>query len=414
MRNKKMKLVQKHLFKSSSPYFSELDRLGFLSKNLYNCGIYLCRQAFFRSEKLPTMTDLHHQLKTGLDYKALPAKVSQLILKQVEKTFKSYSKAGEEYRKNPAKFTGRPKLPKYKDKTKGRNTLSYNYQAVSQKLLRQGIIKPSGTSLEIKTNLREVLEVRIIPKIGAYCIEVVYEVPEIKKKEGNNYAFIDLGLNNLAAVTSNNIFLQPVLICGKALKSCNQKYNKTLARLKSQLPANQKTSKKIRGLTLKRNCKVDYYLHTSSRYIVNLLVTHQINLLVIGQNIAWKQEINIGDRNNQNFVNIPHTRFIEQLIYKCELVGISVKTTEESYTSKSSFLDLEPLKKQSAYVGKRVKRGLFKAKSGYIYNADVNGSLNIGRKVVGEVAFGKNPIERFVVNPIRVKAYKVTNSHICL
>ena len=239
-------------------------------------------------------------------------------------------------------------------------------------------------------------------------------MPEIEKKEGVNYAFIDLGLNNLAALTSNKVDFQPVLICGKALKSCNQNYNKTLARLKSQLPKDERTSKKIQGLSLKRNCKVDYYLHTASRYIVNLLVTHQINLLVIGQNEDWKQNINIGKRNNQNFVNIPHSRFIEQLTYKCSLAGISVKTTGESYTSKCSFLDLESVQKQSTYVGKRVKRGLFRAKSGYLYSSDVNGSLNIGKKVVGEVAFGKNPIERFVVNPIRIKAYKVTSSQICL
>jgi IS605 OrfB family transposase len=409
-----MKLVQKHLFKSSSPYFQELDRLAFLSKNLYNCGVYLSRQAFFKGEKLPSMIDLHHQLKTSLDYKTLPAKVSQLVLKQVEKTFKSYLKALEEFKKSPSKFTGKPKLPKYKDKTKGRNVLTYNYQAISRKLLKQGIVKPTGTSLNIKTDVRDILEVRIIPLIGAYSIEVVYEKKEDEKKEGANYAFIDLGLNNLAALTSNKIDFQPILICGKALKSCNQNYNKTLARLKSQLPQNQKTSKKIQGLTLKRNCKVDYYLHTASRYIVNLLVTNQVNLLVIGQNEGWKQNINIGNRNNQNFVNIPHSRFIEQLTYKCELVGISVKTIEESYTSKCSFLDLEPIQKHSEYAGLRIKRGLFRSSSGYLYSSDINGSLNICRKVVGEVAFGKNPIERFVVNPIRVKAYKVTSSQNCL
>ena len=216
------------------------------------------------------------------------------------------------------------------------------------------------------------------------------------------------GLDNLACVTSNVSEFQPTLVCGKALKSCNQKYNKTLAKLKSALPTNQKTSTSIQGLTLKRNCKVDYYLHTASRYIINKLLAHQINLLVIGQNQGWKQNINIGERNNQSFVNIPHSKLIEQLIYKANLVGIKVVTTNESYTSKCSFLDLEPVQKQKTYLGKRVKRGLFRAKSGYLYGSDINGSLNIGRKVVGEVAFSENPIERFVVNPVRVKAYKAS------
>ncbi|WP_141705480.1 IS200/IS605 family accessory protein TnpB-related protein, partial [Microcystis aeruginosa] len=103
-----------------------------------------------------------------------------------------------------------------------------------------------------------------------------------------------------------------------------------------------------------------------------------INLLVIGHNQGWKQNINIGDRNNQSFVNIPHSRFIEQLTYKANLVGIEVKTTNESYTSKCSFLDLESIQKQKSYLGKRIKRGLFRSSSGYFYGADINGSLNIG------------------------------------
>ena len=409
-----MKLVQKHLIKSNHKDFAKIDKLAFLSKNLYNCALYLSRQAYFKDGKLTTMTDLHHQLKTGVDYKALPAKVSQLVLKQVEKTFKSFFAASKEYKKCPNKFTGKPKLPKYKDKLKGRNLLTYNYQAVSKKLLKQGFINPSGTNLKIPTQLEKIAEVRIIPQLSSYYIEIVYEKLEIESSVNNNYAFIDLGLNNLAALTSNKLGFIPTLICGKALKSGNQKYNKTLAKLKSELPTNQKTSKKIQGLTLKRNCKVDHYLHTASRYIVNLLVSQKISLLVIGQNEGWKQNINIGDRNNQNFVYIPHTRFINQLTYKCQLVGIEVKTVEESYTSKCSFLDNEPIQKHNHYLGNRVKRGLFRAKSGYCYGADVNGSLNIGRKVVGEVAFAKNPIERFVVNPVRVKAYKEVYSHICL
>jgi len=401
-----MKLVQKHLIKKTHKYFQEIDTLAFLSKNLYNCGVYECRQAFFKGQKIPTMTDLHHKLKNGVDYKALPAKVSQLVLKQVEKTFKSYLAAVKEYKKYPDKFTGEPKLPKYKDKINGRNIISYNYQAISQKFLKQGYVCPSGTKIKIKTSIQKVAEVRIVPKVGAYCLEIIYEKQEVESTKNDSYAFVDIGVGNLATVTSNKLGFRPKIICGKALKSCNQKYNKTLAKLNSELPKKQKTSKRIRGLTLKRNSKVDFYLHTASKYIVNLLVSNQISLLVIGQNKSWKQKINIGSKNNQNFVYIPHSRFIDQLIYKCQLVGIAVVTTEESYTSKCSFLDLEPIRKHSKYLGKRLKRGLFKASSGYLYNADLNGSLNIGRKVVGEVAFGENPIEWFVVNPVRVKAYK--------
>lgn len=404
-----MILVQRHLIKPNNQFYQELDKLTFLSKNLYNCGIYLCRQAFFKGEKIPSQNQLYHQLKGGIDYRLLPSKVSQLVLKQVEKTFKSYQSALKEYKQKPSKFTGKPKLPRYKDKVKGRNIVTYNYQAISVKSLKKGLVNPSKTNILIKTDIKKILEVRLIPKNGGvYLVEIVYEKPEKETIISDNSAYIDLGLNNLATLTSNKKGFQPKLICGRALKSCNHYYNKRIAQLKSQLKNQQKTSKKIQSLTLKRNNKVDYYLHTASRYIINHLLENKISLLVIGQNKNWKQGIKLGKKNNQNFVNIPHDKLIQQLTYKAQLVGIKVITTEESYTSKCSFLDLEPVKKQEKYLGKRVKRGLFKASNGYIYSADVNGSLNIGIKVVGESVFDRDSIVRFVVNPLRVKSYKAS------
>ena len=109
----------------------------------------------------------------------------------------------------------------------------------------------------------------------------------------------------------------------------------------------------------------------------------------------------MGRRTNQNFVSIPHARFIEMLSYKCELVGIQVILTEESYTSKCSFLDHEPIGKHEQYLGKRVKRGLFRSADGHHYNADVNGSLNILRKVVPD-AFGQRDSGCVVVHPVRL------------
>ena len=128
----------------------------------------------------------------------------------------------------------------------------------------------------------------------------------------------------------------------------------------------------------------------------------------IGNNKNWKQFIKIDKNNNQNFLNIPHEKLVKQFKYKVELVGIKVLVTEESYTSKCSFLDLEPIKKQQNYLGRKIKRDLFKGSSGYIYSADVNGSLNIGRKVVGESVFDRDSIVSFVVKPLRVKSYKAS------
>ncbi len=127
---------------------------------------------------------------------------------------------------------------------------------------------------------------------------------------------------------------------------------------------------------------------------------------MIGKNHSWKQEINIGKRNNQKFVSIPHTRFIEMLAYKAELSGIKVAITSESYTSKCSFLDREPICKHEKYKGRRIKRGLFRASDGRLINADVNGSLNIIRKAFGNEAFASDSIQGVVVSPVRVTPYK--------
>jgi IS605 OrfB family transposase len=154
---------------------------------------------------------------------------------------------------------------------------------------------------------------------------------------------------------------------------------------------------------------VDYYLHTASRFIINQLVSQNITHLIIGKNENWKQNINLGSKTNQNFTNIPHARFIQQLEYKAKLVGIKVQIVEESYTSKCSFLDFEPIKKHEQYLGKRVKRGLFKSQSGKHYSADLNGSLNILRKVVGDSIFDRNSVERLVVSPVRCKPYQARN-----
>ena len=312
-----MKLVEKHLIKSSKQEWVEIDRLSFLSKNLYNCAVYQCRQAFFQGQSVPGFNQLYHLLKTGDDYKALPAKVSQLIIKQVAESFKSYFASLKAYSNDSSKFLGKPELPRYKHRTKGRNILIYNYQAVSKKGLRLGLIQPSRTNLSIPTKQTKIDEVRIIPRGGSYVIEVVYEVEEVKlnKRGHTRIAGIDIGIDNLACVTSNLREFQPFIVCGKALKSANRYYNQVKAQIQALLPKNQHTSNRIKRLTIKRNSKVDYYLHTASRYIVNRLLKNQITMLVIGKNDNWKQNVNLGKRTNQKFTSIPHATFINQLIY---------------------------------------------------------------------------------------------------
>ncbi len=404
-----MILVEKHIINRCHKLFKECDRGGFLSKNLHNATTYEIRQAFFdKDKKIPSFKDLAKLFakEDNPDFRALPAKVSQWTMKMVFQAFKDFFAGSKKYKENADKFTGRPKLPKYKHKRKGRALLTYTIQAISKTKLRQGIIKLSGCAIEFKTNCvpSSIKQVRIVPEYGHYAIEVIYEKQEKPKKKlhSQKIASIDIGLNNLAALTFSHK-QAPILINGRPLKSINQYFNKKKAKLMSFI-GGKGTSRKIEKLTLKRNNKVKDYLHKASRYIVNQLVSKGTTLLVIGKNDGWKQDINIGKKNNQNFVSIPHAIFIKMLAYKCSLEGIHVKLQEESYTSKCSFLDLEPIEKHSVYKGRRVKRGMFVSKKYGKMNADINGSLNIMRKAVPKLF--SNGIEGVVVRPYsKVKTF---------
>jgi transposase len=305
-----MKQIQKHLIKTSHKHFKEIDELCFKSKNLYNSGVYLCRQALFNRQKRPSYCELNQQLKSEECYKALPAKVAQQILMLVDRCFKSFEEAHGDWVKRPDKYLGEPKYPKYKHKERGRYPVIYTEQAISKSKFIKGIIQPSKTDIQIPTSLTKIQQVRFVPYGSIYKVEVVYNSdPEFCLMQNDRVAGIDLGLNNLATVVFN--VFKPIIICGKAVKSANAQYNKRKAKLQSLLPENRKTSKKIEALTLKRNSKIDYYLHTSSRAIINYCLKFKITHLIVGKNKNWKQNINIGKRNNQFFTCLPHAKLIE-------------------------------------------------------------------------------------------------------
>ena len=383
-----MQLVEQHIIKKNDERYKILDEVCFKSKNLYNAALYEIRQHFFNTKQFLNWFSIDKMFKEKKqdDYYSLPCKVSQQTLKLLNQNFKSFFSLLK--KKN---YTKKKSIPKYLDKSKGRFVAVYTNQAISKKELRNGIIHLSGTGFKIKTKVdgNSINQVRIVPKNSYYKVEVIYEVEEIEELEDNEkYAAIDLGVNNLATVSFNDS--KPFIINGKPLKSINQFYNKRKAELQSKLSGNRKTSNKINSITRKRNNKLKNYLHKASRCIVNHLVSNNVNTLIIGKNDNWKQETNIGKKNNQNFVSIPHSQFVEMISYKCKLVGIAVMMTEESYTSKCSFIDNEEMKHHEDYKGKRIKRGLFRTNEGKLINADLNGSLNIMRKVIGEFQY---PIE---------------------
>jgi putative transposase len=395
-----MQLVEQHVIKKSDPRFGPIDQESFAAKNLYNKANYVIRQAFIAEGKYISYTRMDKQMQGTDEYRALPAKVSQQVLRSLDKAWKSFFAAMREWREHPEKFLGRPKLPGYKDKQKGRYLLTYTIQAISKKALRQGIIEFSKLPVQIQTEHQNINQVRIVPRKGFYRVEVVYSVePEPNSElDPGLFAGVDIGVNNLAAVTSNKAGFAPLLVNGRPLKSINQFYNKEKARLQSLLLGKRRTSRRIERLSNKRNRKVKHYLHTASRRIVDRLVEEGIGVLIIGRNPHWKQDSRLGRRNNQNFVSIPHAQFVAMLSYKAQLAGIQVIITEESYTSKTSFLDIEPVQKRQVYLGRRIKRGLFRASDGRLINADVNGSFNIIRKAIPN-AFADG-IEDIVVRPV--------------
>ncbi len=256
-----IRLVEKHVVKRSSLMFAEIDDLSFRSKNLYNRANYSIRQHFFESGLVLSYETLDKLLHSAPSYQALPRKVSQQILMVLARNWKAWSVASKEYTKNPAKFLGKPKLPKYKHKTDGRNLLVYTVQAISKPKLKLGVINPSQTRLSITTKVSDVNQVRIVPRLRHYVVEVVYEKScTTNHLNPDLIAAVDIGINNLAAVTSNHKGFRPVLVNGRHIKSVNQFYNKRKAQLQSKLKGNEKTSNRIAAISTRRNARVDHYL----------------------------------------------------------------------------------------------------------------------------------------------------------
>jgi putative transposase len=386
-----LKLVEQHIIEKSDPRWAALDEAAFASKNLWNAANYLVRQSFIFQGTYMDNVKVFHLIKFHEAYQALPRKISNQVLIQLHKAWKAFFEAIEEWKEHPEKFLGRPKLPKYKHKTEGRNLLVYEMGAIWKRDLERGFIAVSGLGELVKTKQtrQAVNQVRIVPKGDHYIIEVVYQCEEKPAAvDPNLFATLDPGVNVLAALTSNKPGFVPRLITGRPLKATNQLYNKRRAQWQKKLAkGNRFTSHHLDRLTTKRNRRVQHYLHTASRRIIDLLVTEGIGTLIIGKNPFWKQEVAMGRKHNQEFVQIPHARLIEILTYKAQLVGISVIITEESYTSKASFLDRDELptydpdrEEEPQFSGRRDGRW-YRASGKRLIHADVNGSYNIARKV---------------------------------
>ena len=414
--------VERHVIKKANKNYSKIKDICHRCKNLYNYTNYILRQSLFRQEGLPKEYELVGILtrENQADYRALPAQTSQQVIKLLYKNWKSYFQSLRAYQHDKSKFLGCPKIPKYKPRgEKGHSIALFTNQQIK---LRNGKIvfpKPADL-LPIKTKASSIEQVRIVPASACFIVEVIYQkgVVQTETTEGA-IASIDLGINNFVTFLDNQ-GCQPFIINGKGAKAWNQYYHKTKANMQSRLKEGRHSSNNIQLLCAKRSMFMQNFLHQSSSLVVKALKERKISTLVVGLNEDWKQGSNIGKKNNQNFLSLPHKQFIDQLVYKCEEIGIEVVLTEEAYTSKIDHFIGEEMKHHDKYAGRRVHRGLYRSSTGVLINADLNGALGIMRKVFPEKALalakliGNSGVAftPVIVNPIscHVASMKATNN----
>ena len=421
-----------YAFSYTLPFHGNGDLLVAMhkAKNLYNATLWYYRQSLYEHHKAkeekrdplieyPDYYKMERKFRDErqINYFELPQKVSQQVLRDVQSDWTSFV---AHIVRNKALPDGHPDKkdrinpPRYKYKD-GFARLRYTKQAISFKKY-PGKVCPSGidAALDIPPFINPYsIQQLIIEPDGADYIRItfIYKVDIVELLTDNGRIMgIDLGVNNLATCGTN--FRSGIIVNGRPLKSMNQFYNKRMAELRSEneVLLEKEITRKVETqrhhvtramerLTRKRRYKVKDYLHKASDCIFEFAASNDITTIVVGKNVGWKQECNLGPQNNQNFVQIPHAKFIDMLSYKAAARGIAFIVTEESYTSKCSFIDNEEICFHEQYAGRRVKRGLFKSANGNFINADLNGALNMIRKVVPH-AFAKG-IEAVIVPPVR-------------
>ena len=384
----------KHLSKDE---YKSIKELSHIAKNLSNEAIYNCRQYYFNEGLYLNYEKNYNLLKNSDNYRLLNSNMAQQILKEVDGSFKSFFGLLKLAKKGKYNFKD-IKLPSYLDKN-GFTTLVIGFIRIKDDtlLIPYSYLFASEhkrISIKIPTILKDkkIKEIRIIPKLKARYFEIqyVYE-SKIEKLNLNkeNALGIDFGIDNLCTCVTNNG--RSFIIDGRKLKSINQFYNKRNASLQSLKDTKKKIKEKIKLLqakiATKRNNRVNDYLSKTARTIINYCIENDIGKIVIGYNVTFQRNSNMGKVNNQNFVNIPYGKLRSKLEYLCDMYGIEYILQEESYTSKASFFDEDKIPiydkenpQEYIFSGRRVKRGLYRTKKGNLINADVNGALNILRK----------------------------------
>ena len=384
------------IYKFYTKHTEQLDALFKVSNNLWNQALYVFRQRLDADGTWLWYNDMDKVMKRTLNldgecnYRLLKAQCSQQILRIFDKSIKAYCKSIKDWKRHPEKYKAMPQMPRYR-KRGGMFNLFYTKQCAS---IKDGQIRLAKDLLiaipqweKYGEQVAKFNQIRLIPERDKVKVEIVYDKDlSVSDVDKSNFASIDLGIDNLATmVTSYGC----AIWSGKHLKSYNRHFNKELARLQSvkDLQGIKRSTKRIIALYDQRDKHFEDVFHKVSRQIVDVLIEKKIGTLAVGYNVGWKQKADMGKRNNQKFVQLPFARLTSYLSYKCKLAGIDFIEHEESYTSKCDALALEDVCKHDSYLGKRVKRGLFRSSIGKIINADQNGALNILRKVVGDSEF---------------------------
>lgn len=389
-----MRTLKIHI-KRSHPDYREALRQMQISKNLYNQANFIARQTYFHyCGKKYTLTNnktlddwilgnnyngnmnsLSRLRKPLTQYVRINSKIAQAILRNLANNWQSF------FSSKKANF------PRYKKKQYG--LVPYSIQAISRRSLRDGIIKPSGFKRGIQLpkwfDPNSTQACCLICKNGQIWLLIIYnETQKIQIKQSNTIAAIDFGVDALIAMAySDNS--SPIVVKDRRIKTWNQLWNKTVA-LRKQGHKHY-WGKFLDSITAKRNLRIEQVINRTANIVVSELVKHKISKLILGKNDGWKQNVNIGKRNNQTFVQIPFAKLINNITYKARSIGINVVTQEESYTSKASFVSLDPIPVfdvdnsniKYKFSGKRKHRGMYEDGNTRIH-ADINAAFNIMRK----------------------------------
>lgn len=389
------------------------------ANKLINCGTYYGRQIYFKTGKVISKFDLNYEYKKNCHYQFLCAQAAQQVLLSVAEAFNSLRSLKVSY--NKGEVRGKPKPPKYRKKG-GLALIAYPRQAIS--LIGNKVRLPLGKKVKasfgvdsftilMPSNLKfeNIREIRILPRNGCFYAEFVYRQQTFKPDVDKERVLgIDPGVNNWLTCVSN--IGKSFIVDGRQVKSQNQWYNKQVDKLKTGKPQGF-WSDELANITERRNRQMRDGINKAARYVINWCIYHRVGRIVFGWNQRNKDEINLGKKNNQEIVQIPTARLKQRIEQLCQQYGLEFVETEESYTSKASFLNDDYLPSYGAKPngwkpsGKRVKRGLYKSSSGIIVNADCNGAANIIRKVSTQLSIDLAKVCRAVlILPRRINVFR--------